>query len=1800
MGEKLRAALTVVFIFALVGSLFSFLPTNADAKTLEVNTLHHNNQEDFAYVESFENYDETDVRFRAQIDLNWKFIQQDVPGAEAKNFDDSDWRLLNLPHDWSIEGEYSQNAPDGGASGYLPTGIGWYRKTLTIPEELRDGRQVSITFDGVYCNSTVYVDGEKVGGIGNGWLTFSCDITEQVQGKESVTVAVKVDNSVQPSARWYSGSGIYSHVWITSTGKVHVAEYGTYVTTPAEFKQAPQGDVNLETLIKNDGASDADVTVRSTIYSKADDTQVAQVTSNVVTVPAGGDFTVTQTAKVEDPLIWGIKMPNLYYVKTEILSGTTVVDDYITQFGFRAVSYDENGFYLNGESIKLKGVANHWALGALGAAQSTNMIRYKIQMMMDMGVNCLRTTVSARPPEFYRLCDEMGMLVMDELFEGEKGKVAGDYGTRWFKDYWQQDVESWIRRDRNYPCVVVWSIGNEIGSQNDNTGISAFIKNFDTTRPTTGSYIYTGVDIPGGNGASESPNFKQPIDGLPMIGTEAPHSHAVRGVYRTQTWYRGTISDGFDIGRQGIPHLTESEIFKYDWSSSAVGARIWPSDYDNATSNTSVRQYWEKTRDMDWRLGEFRWTGFDYLGEANYVIGGWPYRMFHSGAVDTALFEKSMYYLYQSLWTDEPMIHILPSWTHPLFDENTTVPVWVYSNCETVELFLNGESLGKETRGPMNERASDVMQFDWDVPYVPGTLTAVGYDAEGNEVLRDSYKTASAPAAITLENTTGEELPVDPAWVGQVTVTTVDKDGTFYPYGENRAYYYVSGPAYIKAADNGNPTDTESHVNFNRNAFMGLNKVFVCPTQDEGEILFTAASILGEKRQLTSNLVSIDVQQLALRGNPAKQTFEIYYTTDGSTPTRSSAKYAGPFEVELETTVKAIVFADGNDLPMFFMEEKFGTDEGMFWAGTGSDTTDENVYSAEDAILSEHLTLMEYGYGEKYVNFNGSAGSVTYTVNAEKAGEHYVAVCYNNGSGTIGESYKTMNVLVNGAAAGSYQFKANGIWDQYWSFRIVKVTLEKGENEITFDSGTSVGMNLKELMVWHVDDAYTAADGVSVASGAVTDQPTSFDGKSIDVGSDGGTAEWTVKAPAGTYKLCMWYSCPRTGMMTLGITGTVNGEEVALWNGKNTSPSSFYGLSWGYDEVEIEIAPGENSIKINIPRGGALLGGITLTPIKQSNTVAKAIDASCVENIRLAEISGPSLLGTDVVSGHAAWNIVTNSDGFFYLVNKESGNLLASDGSSLFTEAGDVNGNALWMRAGEAEYFDYLVHLSSGRILAVDGDGNLILDEKENYQDSNMNTNRAYWRIHDLPADRICFANNLPKKLTVKSAPFDLSVLGLAPGQTVTYSLVSGPATVDAATGRVTLTGEAGTVLVKATSSGANPQSILHSVFVSDSEVATKPAQTLSANDAVLTGSGFAVTADGTVGDFLNYGNGTSGRAASFTVTAEAAGKYYVGILYNACNTRGLALSVNGGATQNVSFPQNSSAWWPIAGSVGSYRIVSVSLKEGENVITLAQDGTNRGPQMQGITLWTEKEWNTYKNNPSAASNVTPVVCATGFDGYGYGGGDNDTTVTWDVFVPVSGTYKVYAAYSSVNSDATIGVLVNGKSVASLTCPKTSAANGVGWGVVSAKPIVLPIGEKQISLQLDGGSYLGGIRLELVEECAITDFDIAWKRFDFAYDKGDWNATEHRYENGGWNSDGSVTVTNLGETDFSATLEYEAYDGEDEYAVTILANGKENAPVTLYSGQNVQYAILLSAPEPEAALDRIGIGTVTLVLDSVN
>ncbi|KJD37225.1 beta-galactosidase [Tamlana sedimentorum] len=891
------------------------------------------------------------------FDSDWKFIQEDISGAQASGFNDDSWRTLNLPHDWSIEGEYSENHPMGAQCGYLPAGIGWYRKTIKVPETWK-GKHIELAFDGVFMNSIVWANGEKLGFRPYGWISFGYDISEIAQKSETITFAVRVDNEKQPSARWYTGSGIYAHTWIQVKNKTHIAKNSTFIKTKGN-----QVFVNGELYDKTKKLKNA--VLKISVIDKNGET----VASTKTKVQLKKSTKYQQELIIKNPNKWSPQTPYLYTLKTEWVSKKSVLDVEQIKFGVRDIEWKpETGMWLNGENVKLQGVCNHQDAGALGAAVPDKIIRFRIQQLKNMGVNAIRTAHNPQTPQFYNICDELGMLVMDEIFDGWKKKAKNDYGAHYFNTWWKQDLTDWIKRDRNHPSIVIYSVGNETGGAIGKQLVET-CHLLDPTRPVTSGHSGSEfMDVLGVNGSSEKQGFLEKLEekqqGKVFIGTENTHTWQVRGYYRTKTWFR----DGFPNKNQRpyeLPDLTKNEVFTHDWvdaSKRKNRKQIFNSSYDNATVRVSSRLNIAQLRDIPAYAGSFRWTGYDYIGEAGYVHGGWPFKAFMGGAIDLANFEKDLYYLYQSQWTSKPMVHVLPHWTHPKVPLGTEIPVWVYSNCDEVELFFNETSLGKLKPG----KTWNSMQCQWMVKWQPGTLKAVGYK-NGKAVSESIVKTANRPSKIKL-SVDGEPFQNKANDMVQVRVTTTDEDGTMYPYGENRTYFNVLGHGKIKALDNGSPIDVESHVGPNhRKAFYGLTRAYIESTDAYGSINILASCILGEKKLITSNLISINSQILNLRGEPIQPKIEIFYTLNGETPTTNAIPYTGSFKIDLETTVKALIVLNGK--PIQVLEEKFGRNEGFTWNAS-------TVNESSTGEQAENATIVKGIIQNKIKGFNGS-GYVT-------------------------------------------------------------------------------------------------------------------------------------------------------------------------------------------------------------------------------------------------------------------------------------------------------------------------------------------------------------------------------------------------------------------------------------------------------------------------------------------------------------------------------------------------------------------------------------------------------------------------------------------------------------------------------------------------------------------------------------------------------------------------------------------------------------------------------------------------------
>jgi beta-galactosidase len=759
---------------------------------------------------------------------DWKFNLGDSPGFKNADFDDTGWRSLNLPHDWSIEGAFDEKNPSTFSGGALPGGVGWYRKTFTLPADRKD-RLVFIDFDGVYWNSEVWINEEYLGKRPSGYSSFRYDLTPHLRfGPDKNVVAVRVDNSKQPNSRWYSGSGIYRNVWLVTTDKVHVDHWGTFVTTPEVSEKSAR--VSIKTKVSNASGAAEEVQLTTSVYDGQGRVVVSATAKQPV--PKNGTYEFAQELQVANPALWSVKSPQLYKAVSEVVVGGKKLDIYETPFGIRFFKFDpEKGFFLNGKPQKILGVCNHHDLGCLGAAVNTRALERQLEILRGMGVNAIRTSHNTPAPELLDLCDRMGFLVMDEAFDVWKNKKV-DYDYHQFFDEWhRRDLEDLVLRDRNHPSVIIWSIGNEIMEQWDSTGIPmtrdlvGIVKALDTSRPVTAglnppsnegnSFVKSGaLDLIGYN--YDHRNYEAFPKNFPakiFIGTESCSSLASRGHYDMPSDSIRRWPVRWDLPfKEGNPGNTVSA-------------------YDNVSApwGSTQRETWRLIKKFDYLSGMFIWTGFDYIGEPTPY--GWPSRSSYFGIVDLAGFPKDSYYLYQSEWTDQPTLHIFPHWNWP---NGKAVDVWAYTNCEEVELFLNGKSLGTKRKTP------DDLHLVWRVTYEPGTLKAIGRTG-GKEVMTKEIHTAGAPAKVVLQaDRTG--IHADGSDLSFVTVRIEDANGNLIPDATNLVRFEVTGEGFIAGVDNGSQTSLESFKANQRKAFNGLCLAVLQSNGKAGKIVLKAAS----------------------------------------------------------------------------------------------------------------------------------------------------------------------------------------------------------------------------------------------------------------------------------------------------------------------------------------------------------------------------------------------------------------------------------------------------------------------------------------------------------------------------------------------------------------------------------------------------------------------------------------------------------------------------------------------------------------------------------------------------------------------------------------------------------------------------------------------------------------------------------------------------------------------------------------------------------------------------------------------
>ncbi len=784
---------------------------------------------------------------RLSFNDGWRFYKGEAPGAEKPEFDDSSWRSVRPPHDWAIEGPFDPKLnPQTGA---LPVfGTGWYRKSFALPANAKQ-KYFAIEFDGAMSNSKVWLNGHELGGRPYGYIGFSLDLTPYLKfGGEANVIAVRLKPEAH-SSRWYPGAGIYRNVWLDVTGPVYVAHWGTYVTTPKVSED--QASVAVRTTLRNRSGKEVKAVVQNSVLGP-DGIMVSRNLVNA-TIPAEGARTtplvVPSLLTVNRPMRWDIDHPNLYTLVTEVMENNQSVDRYTTPFGIRTIGFDkEKGFSLNGRHLKLHGVCDHHDLGALGAAVNRRAVERQLQILKAAGVNALRTSHNPPAPEVLEYCDRLGLLVMDEAFDMWRiPKVPNGY-SKYFADWSEDDVRDMARRDRNHPSIILWSIGNEIPEQDhpeaqgwkEARRLTGFFHAEDPTRPTTSAFnswenaiknkMADEVDIPGFN---YSPMYygqilkEQPT--WTIVATETDSCVSSRGVYH-------------------LPIVAYEKPRSLQISSYGTVAPEWAYCPDVEFT------YQDKFPQV---LGEFVWTGFDYLGEPTPFwswkgANDWPARSSYFGMIDLAGFPKDRYYLFQSQWSTKPMVHLLPHWNWE-GKEGQAIPVMAYSNADEVELFLNGKSLGKKARYsdlwemPVNPKVSETGKFTtkyrrvWQVPYEPGTLRAVAYQ-DGKKVAVDEVRTAAAPAKVKLMADRAV-IQADGDDLSFITVRIEDHSGNLCPMADNLVHFDVTGAGTIAGVDNGNAATTESFQADHRKAFSGMALLIVRSKEGEpGRIKIVATA----------------------------------------------------------------------------------------------------------------------------------------------------------------------------------------------------------------------------------------------------------------------------------------------------------------------------------------------------------------------------------------------------------------------------------------------------------------------------------------------------------------------------------------------------------------------------------------------------------------------------------------------------------------------------------------------------------------------------------------------------------------------------------------------------------------------------------------------------------------------------------------------------------------------------------------------------------------------------------------------
>src|SRR2546426_9298925 len=764
------------------------------------------------------------ARIVTSFDADWLFLKGDAAGAREPDFDDAAWRKLDVPHDWSIEGPFDERNPTGGAGGFLPAGIGWYRKHFSLPADYKD-QCVFIDFDGVMANSDVWINGFHLGKRPYGYVSFRYELTGQLNfGNKQNVLAVRADNSGQPASRWYTGGGIYRHVRLVVTNRVHIAQWGTFITTPEVA--ADKAIVRVQSEVINQSSVPRTLSVQATVLDP-NGRAVQSGETKSRNVAAGGTVNFTQDIVVKNPERWDLGHPNLYRVVARVRDGKTMLDNEIVTFGIRDAHFEaETGFWLNGRNFKIKGVCLHHDASAFGAAVPLRAWERRLEILRELGVNAIRTAHNPPAPEFLDLCDRTGFLVMDELFDcWTVAKNPYDYHL-YFREWANIDARDTVKRDRNHPSIIVYSAGNEI---------------HDTPKPEVAKPI---------------------LASLVATFHEADSSRPV-----TQALFRPNVSHDYD---NGLADLLDVVGQNYRENEILAAHRQKRTRKILGTENGHERTMWLPMRDNPPYAGQFLWSGIDYLGESRQ----WPTGAYNSGLLDRTATARPLAFQRQSWWSNQPMVYVtrrvaptpaLP--TDPGYDPaaerrpqvlfsdwtpRNRAPheenVEVYSNCEQVELFLNGQSLGAKSK------PADDSPRNWKVLFAAGALKAVGTNSDR---IAASYelRTAGKPAQILL---VADHKILAPVWddVVYVRASIVDENGVIVPNAGDLITFRISGPGVIAAVDSGNNNSHEPFQATERKAYQGSCFVMLKAKPSSGRITLEASAAGLKSSSITINAVA--------------------------------------------------------------------------------------------------------------------------------------------------------------------------------------------------------------------------------------------------------------------------------------------------------------------------------------------------------------------------------------------------------------------------------------------------------------------------------------------------------------------------------------------------------------------------------------------------------------------------------------------------------------------------------------------------------------------------------------------------------------------------------------------------------------------------------------------------------------------------------------------------------------------------------------------------------------------------------